>query len=171
MSGDDNSNLKKIDLAYDYIKDEADSLNKDIQNLRTRAATFLAFSGVLLRFIIQLSDSQPSYKLTKVLAFFTCFLSILLLGWALKSTDGDLSVNPATSEKYMEGYAKTINIFLKHPPEMSKRMLIDYYARGCQGYFLYADEIRRSLNISIILLILTAFLFMVNGILVTFLGK
>jgi hypothetical protein len=94
MNNSNIPNRENIDLAYTYTQDNLKYMDTQIDNLRTRVSTFLALAGVLLRFIIELSDTQPSYKLTKILAYLTCFISICLLGLALRS-------NPQTEhEKY-----------------------------------------------------------------------
>jgi len=165
ISSANNPDSENVDLAYTYMKDNLEYLDAKISNLRSRAATFLGFSGLLLRFIIELSDSQPSYKLTKLLAFLTCFCSIALLGWTLKS-------NPQIEiTAYMYRIRTTTNIFLECAPVEAKKFFIEDYTQSCENFFSVANEIKNLLNISIICLVFSAFFFAINGILVTFLGK
>lgn len=156
---------ESVDLAYTNLKNKFKDLTDAIHNLRSRAATFLGFAGFLLRFIIELSDAQPSYKLTKLLAFVTCFCSIALLARALRS-------NPQRNLiGYRDSIQNTTNMFLENTPVEAKIIAIESLINSCEFNFTWAYEIKNLLNISIICLVSSAFFFAINGILVTFLGK
>jgi hypothetical protein len=165
---DNDTDLERVDLAYTYLKDKSKSNSTAIHNLRSRAATFLGFAGLLLRFIIELSDSQPSYKLTKLLAFLTCFCSIALLGWALSSKYPTATINPVT---YVDGLKNATNIFLENTPVEAKMFFIGNFISSSEFSFTMIDKIKSLLNTSIVCLVFSAFFFTLNGILVTFLGK
>jgi hypothetical protein len=162
---DNNTDSERVDLAYTNLKDNLKSISTGVHNLRSRAATFLGFAGLLLRFIIELSDSQPSYKLTKLLAFLTCFCSITLLGWALRSN------YQAGLIEYISAIENNTDIFLGNTPVKAKMIFIESLIKSCEFSFTRAVEIKNLLNISIICLVFSAFFFTINGILVTFLGK
>lgn len=162
---DNNPDSGSVDLAYTYLEDNLKRLSASIHNLRSRAATFLGFAGLLLRFILELSDSQPSYKLTKLLAFVTCFCSITLLAWVLRS-------NPKMDIiRYMDTIKNNTDIFLKNTSVEGKRIFIESLIQSCELHITWAYEIKNLLNISIVCLVSSAFFFAINGILVTFLGK
>ena len=157
--------VENIDLAYTYTKDNLKLINSQIDNLRSRVAIFLSFGGVLLRLILDLSDSQPSYKLTKILALFTCFSAITLLGWA------SISKNKVDITFYTIVTENNTDIFLHELPEQSKGKFIKHNIELSVNYFTAAKEIKELLNPAIICLVLSAFFFTFNGLLVSCLGK
>jgi len=157
---------ENIDLAYTYTGDSLKHLYKIVDNLRSRVATLLGFGGVLLRFIIELSDSQPSYKLTKILAFLTCFVAVSLLGRALMANN-----NKTLDSEYINSIKDNTNIILRETSKSSKRQFIKAYIDAIEVYFTTAYKIRRLLNIGTICLVFSAFFFTVNGVLLTCLGK
>ncbi|MEG4011157.1 MULTISPECIES: hypothetical protein [unclassified Microcoleus] len=159
------ANVEIIDLAYTYTKDNLNHIKSQIDNLRSRVATFLGFGGVLLRFILELSDSQPSYKITKILAFFTCFSAITLLGLA------SISNSKVDITSYTDATENNTDIFLYELPEQSKSKFIQLNKELSVDYFTTANKIKKLLNPAIICLVLSAFLFTVNGLLVSFFGK
>jgi hypothetical protein len=71
--------IENIDLAYTYTENYLKDRRSEISNIKLRQGTFLGFAGLLLRFSLDLSDSQPSYLLTKIGALVTSFCSILIL--------------------------------------------------------------------------------------------
>jgi hypothetical protein len=65
----------------------------------------------------------------------------------------------------------TKNVFLKTPPEQAKMYFIEHDMKTSETLFTMAYQIKNLLNTSIIFLVLSAFFFTVNGLLVTSLGK
>jgi hypothetical protein len=165
MNNTNNTNQEQIDLAYTYTKDNLKHIYSEINSLRLRVQAFLAFGGVLLRFIIELSDSQPSYKLTKILDYLTCFSAIFLLGLALKS-NSEVDIT-----SYIIGTENNTDIFLYEPPVQSKIKFIEHNKEVSGEYFKAAFEMKNLLNGAIICLIFTTFFFTLNGILVILCGK
>jgi hypothetical protein len=157
--------IERIDLAYTYTKENLKHIYSQIDSLRSRVQTFLGFGGVLLRFIMELSDSQPSYKLTKILAYLTCFSAIALLGLALKSNSN------VEITSYRSATENNTDIFLDDPPVQSKSKFIEHNKEISENYFTAAYKIKNLLNPAIICLIFSTFFFTLNGILVTLLGK
>jgi hypothetical protein len=162
---ENNPNDENINLAYTFMENNLKELKSGVDNLRTRASTFLAFGGVLLRFIIELSDTQPSYKLTKLLAYLTCFYSIFLLGWMLSSND------QTNVETYKTGLKTGKDIFLKNTPINAKKYNIQIFTICCELLFITVDKKIKQLNISIICLVFSAFFFTLNGVLVSCFGE
>ncbi|MEZ2303970.1 MAG: hypothetical protein ACBR13_19570 [Microcoleus sp.] len=163
-----NTNLPSrvnIDLAYTYTGDFLKNIDAQINNLISRVSAFLALGGVLLRFIIELSDTQPSYKLTKILAYITCFISIFLLGLALRSNPG------MELEQYKSIINDNTEIFLKSSPEQAKIYFIERDIKVSEKLLEKAYNIKKLLNKSIFFIVLSAFFFTFNGLLVTFLDR
>jgi len=160
ISNDDNSNLTSIDFTYEYTKDSIKHLHSEIYNLRSRLSTFLAFGGVLLRFTTDLSDSQPSYLLTKILAVLTSFCSIALLGWALRS-------NPEGSDIYRD----SVEFCLQNTTVEVKNSLIENSKEVVESLTSVANKTKNLLNLSIYCLVFSALFLTINVILVSFLKK
>ena len=170
LSSDDNfdienidlADIENIDLANAYTENNLKDIKSDINNLRSRAATFLGFAGLLLRFIIELSNSQPIYLYTKIGAFLTCFYTIFVLALSLMS-------NPRLGEIT---YKDLINkYFLSHPILDVKRMILKYNIEFWEYLYSQTHKIKNSLNQAIICLLISAFLFALNSILVSVIGK
>ncbi|MEG4121452.1 hypothetical protein QUA43_28775 [Microcoleus sp. N9_B4] len=161
-SSDDNFDIENIDLANTYTENNLKDIKSDISNLRSRAATFLGFAGVLLRFIIELSNSQPSYLYTKIGAFLACFYSIFVLALSLIS-------NPRRGEITYEDFIN--KYLLPHPILDVKRMILKYNIEFWEYLYSQAHKIKDLLNQAIIGLVLSAFFFGLNNILVSFIEK
>jgi hypothetical protein len=170
LSSDDNSDIENIDLAdlenielaNTYTENCLKEIKSDISNLRSRAATFLGFAGLLLRFIIELSNSLPIYLYTKIGAFLTSFYSIILLALLLMS-------NPRLGEITHKGFI--CKYFLSDNVLDVKRMILRYNIEFYDYLNSEAHKIKDLLNQAIICLVLSAFFFAFNSILVSFLGK
>lgn len=165
LKNDNNTNAERIDLAYNFLDDGLKTNLIAMQNLRSRAATFLGFAGLLLRFILELSDSQPSYKFTKLLAFLTCFFSITLLGWTLSAS------YLAGIKDHTDSMENLTIIFLEKDPVEAKMSFIEIFKEAWKASYIMINKVKILLNISIVFLVFSAFFFTINGILVTFLGK
>lgn len=156
-----NRNIESIDLVYayteDFLKERKDAINK----LKLRSGTFLGFAGLLLRFNIDLPDTQPSYLLTKIGALVTSFCSIAILAWALRSNPKALLVNPNSLKE---------NCLQLQTAEI-KMMIINIHAKACEELTLVAYKQKEFLNRAITCLVFSALFFAVNGILVSFCGR
>jgi hypothetical protein len=161
-SSNDNPNVENIDLVYLFINDFLKRLNDQVNNLRSRAATFLAFAGVLLKFSTELSDSEPSYLITKIGALLTSFCSIGFLGFALKST-------PRIVDMKLRDTIESD--FLQIPIVEVKKIIIYEDLSFCEYLFKLATEIKNLLNVAIFSLVFSAFFFVANVILVSFIEK
>jgi hypothetical protein len=122
----------------------------------------LGFAGLLLRFIIELSNSLPIYLYTKLAAFLTSFYSIVLLALLLMS-------NPRLAEITHKGFI--CKYFLSDPILDIKRMILKYNIDFFDYLNSEAHKIKNLLNQAIICLVLSAFFFTFNSVLVSFLGK
>lgn len=161
ISIDENSNLESIDLTYEYTKDTLKHLHIQIQHLRSRSSTFLGFGGVLLRFTIDLSDSDPIYLFLKLSALMTCVFSLFLLSESLKSYPKDGASFRDTVEDFLQ----------KNNALEFKKSGIEKNIQSCEYLSSVAYKIKFLLNISISFLLLSALSFAVNVILVSYLGK
>jgi hypothetical protein len=156
------NDIQNIDLAYIYTENYLKDRRSDISNLRLRQGTFLGFAGLLLRFNMELSNSQPSYLLTKIVALVTSFCSIFILGWALRAYLSGVVVDPGTliEDEYLQS----------QNPEI-KLAIVRKHIKACDDLYLLSLEQKKWLNYAINFLVSSAFFFTANCILVSFFGK
>lgn len=156
------NDIQNIDFAYTYTENYLKERRSDISNLKLRQATFLGFAGLLLRLNFDLSDSQPSYLLTKIGALVTSFCSIFILGWALRASFSGVIIVPSTLIE--EEYLQSQNAELK-------LAIIRKHTIACDELYSTGIELKKLLNQAITFLVFSAFFFTFNGVLVSFLGK
>jgi len=159
---DKHPDVENIDLANTYTENDLKELKNDINNLRLRAATFFGFAGLLLRFIIELSNSEPSYLLTKIVAFLTCFSSIVLLALVLR---GEFIPTNLTYKELIEKY------FLPNPILEVKKKILENNIEELDFHVQHFYRILNLLHQATICLVVSAFFFMSNSILVSFFGQ
>lgn len=162
------NDIKNIELAYAYTENNLKDRKSEIANLKLRLGTFLGFAAVLLRFNLDLSNSQPFYSLTsltKIGALVTCFSSIAILVWALRPQIKGEVADPSSLTKLIENENfKVENAELKF--EIAKK-----YAKACEELYLLSYEQKNLLNQAIICLVLNALFVALNDILISFLKK
>jgi len=159
MNHDNNDNdnaQENINLAYSYTEDFLKDRKSEIKQLDWRLGTFLGFAGVLLKFGIDLSDSQQIYLLTKIGVLVNSFYAIVIVTWALRS-------NP-TGELVEPSYLMEKECFQKQTVQI-KAMIINTHTQASKELDLLAKEKQSSLNNAIACLAVSAFFFAVNGIL------
>jgi hypothetical protein len=149
---------KNVDLAYTYTENYFNDRIKEISNIRLRQSAFLGFAGLLLRFSLDLPNSQPSYLLTKILALSTSFVSILILGWALKSSSSGDVLSPSVLIQYK---------YLHFPNVDNKLEIVTKHTKTCHELHLSAIKQKNLLNQAINWLLFSAFFFTANGIFVS----
>jgi hypothetical protein len=164
MNNDNNNkkDIENIEFAYSYTEDFLKDRKSEIKQLDWRLGTFLGFAGLLLKFGIDLPNSQPSYLLTKIGTLFTSFCSIVIVTWALRSNPKGKIVKPS--------YLMEDECFQKQTAEI-KAMIINTHTEASKELDLLANEKQFFLNLAITFLAVSAFFFVSNGILVSSLGK
>jgi hypothetical protein len=164
----DENAVKNIELAYAYTENNFKDRKSEIANLKLRLGTFLGFAALLLRFDLDLPNSQPFYSftsLTKIGALVTCFSSIAILVWALRPQISGEVADPIILTKLIQDEDfKTKNAELKF--EIAKK-----YAQACEELYLLSYKQKELLNKAIICLGSNAFLVAVNEVLVSFFEK
>ncbi len=165
---DDNA-IKNIELAYDYTENFLKTRRTEVANLKLRLGTFLGFAALLLRFDLDLPNSQPFYSLTsltKIGALVTCLGSIAILVWALKPRPiGASNVDPNSLTKLIQDEDfQSKNAELKF--EIAKK-----YAETCEELSLLSYQQKDLLNQAIICLVFNAFFVAFNEVLVSFFEK
>jgi hypothetical protein len=158
MDGYDPENIKNVDLAYTYTENYINDRIKEVSNIRLRQSAFLGFAGLLLRFSLDLPDSQPSYLLTKILALSTSFGSILTLGWALRSVSSGKVLFPSVliGDKYLQ------------PPNVETKLeIVVEHIKLCEELYSSGIKQQKLLNQAITWLLFSASFFTANGILVS----
>jgi hypothetical protein len=158
MDGYDPENIKNVDLAYTYTENYINDRIKEVTNIRLRQSAFLGFAGLLLRFSLDLPDSEPSYLLTKILALFTSLGSIWTLGIGLKSVSSGKVLFPSVliEDKY-----------LQLPNVENKLEIVDKHIKLCEELYSSGIKQQKLLNQAITWLLLSASSFTANAILVS----
>jgi hypothetical protein len=164
MNNDNNNDndIKNIDLAYSYTEDFLKDRKSEIKQLDWRLGTFLGFAGLLLKFGIDLPNSQPSYLLTKIGALVTSFCSIAIVTWTLRSNPKGKIVKPSYLMKDECFHKQTVEI---------KAMIINTHTEASKELNLLANQKQIFFNRAIAWLAFSALFFVVNGILVSSFGK
>jgi hypothetical protein len=157
----DNNYIQNIDLVYTYTENYLQNRRSEFSSMRSRQGTFLGFAGLLLRFNLDLSDSQPSYLLTKIGALVTSFCSVFILGWALRAFVVGYFVFPSF---LIQDDLNSQNVEIK-------LSILSKHTKACEDLSLALLEQKKLLNQAIIFMVFSVFFFTVNGVLVSFFGK
>ena len=157
-----NNSIDNIDLAYSYTENFLKDRKNEIKHLDWRLGTFLGFAGLLLRFGIDLPNTQPSYLLSKVGVLVASTFSVVIAAWGLKANSKGRLVKPT--------YLMERECFEKESPEI-KAMIVKTHAETSDKLDLLARQKQACLSQTIIWLAASALLFAINGILVAFFGE
>lgn len=159
ISSNDNPNVENLDLAVAYTEGYLKDMRLQVDNLRSRSATFLGFGGLLLRFSAELTHTELIFLVTKVGAIVTSFCSVCLLGLALSSAPREGVIN---FKDYMYEH------FLPSPIEEVKMMIINNNLAGHEYLTTVSNYLKNLLNPAIISLVFSALFFTFNLVLVIF---
>lgn len=159
---DNNNNINNIDLAYSYTEDFLKDRKNEIKQLDWRLGTFLGFAGLLLKFGIDLPNSQPSYLLTKLGVLVASTFSVVIATLGIKSNSKGKFVKPS--------YLMEEECFKKETPKV-KAMIINTHKKASEELDILARQKQAYLRRSVTWLAASALFLAVNGILVTFFGK
>lgn len=153
----DNESLQ-TELVYDYSKEYLQSKRKILDSINGRLTTLLGFSGLLLRFCLDLPSGCPSVKLFKLgaLSLSSCAVLVCCLGLTTETTGR--MINPQD----------IVEFFLDEKEiEIKERITRTIYETAEDIVASYRRK-SRFLNWSIGLATASAIAFGVNGILATF---
>lgn len=158
----DNNSIENIDLAYSYTEDFLKDRKNEIKHLDWRLGTFLGFAGLLLRFGIDLSNSQPAYLLTKLGVLIASTSSVVVAAWGLRSNSKGKFVKPSF---LMEDEC------FKQETSRIKAMIVNTHKETSDGLDKLARQKQVYLNRAIWWLATSVLFFAINGALTTFFGK
>jgi hypothetical protein len=157
-----NNSTDNIDLAYSYTEDFLKDRKNEIKHLDWRLGTFLGFAGLLLRFGIDLPNSQPSYLLTKLGVLVASTSSVVIAAWGLRSNSKGKFVKPS--------YLMESECFTKETPRI-KAMIINTHKETSDELDKLARQKQVYLRRAIACLAASTVFFAINGVLVAFFGK
>jgi hypothetical protein len=162
VNGYTENHIQNIDLAYTYTENYLKHRVSEANNISLRLGTFLGFAGLLLRFNMDLPNSQPSYLLTKIGALVTSFCAIAIIAGALRAFIVGEIIAPISFIEFDLSQAISADI---------KFVIFKSHAQTCEELYLLSQKQIKLLNKAIICLAFSALFFTINGILVSFLGK
>ena len=98
-----NNDIQNTELFYEYSKLIYDEQGKDIDNLNQRLTTILGFSGLLLRFCLDLPDGCLSSRIFKVSATILAAAAVFISCTGLLANPvGDVLVPRLIMSKYFD---------------------------------------------------------------------
>lgn len=153
----DNKNTNNIELAYSYTEDFIKDRKNEIKHLDWRLGTFLGFAGLLLRFGIDLPNTEPSYLLTQLGVLVTSSFSVITASWALRLKSDGRFVTPSYLMENKCFAEETLSI---------KAMIINTHKEASNKLDKLAIQKQTYLNKVILCLAASASFFTLNGILV-----
>lgn len=148
-----------LEFALKYAEKVFEAKNKTIDNLNTRSGTFLGFSGVLLKFGLDLHDNCPMCLLLKISTLGLLCLSILFNALTLLANSKGYIMQP---RKLMS------DEYFKEEHNIIKARITNTLIEALEELDLDAIKKSQYLNSGIICITLATLAFAANGIITSF---
>ncbi|MEO1385985.1 MAG: hypothetical protein AAFV85_01265 [Cyanobacteria bacterium J06634_6] len=132
-------NKTNTELIYNYTEKIFDSIRINVASLNTRLGVTIGFSGLMLRFSLDLPDSFPTSQVLKILScLLVCSASVLALtGFLTKPTGEYASAKQLLDENYYR------------PEEMIRLQIIRGWNTGIQGLMNLQQQKNLYLNYAV----------------------
>jgi len=153
---------RNIELAYTYTQEFISDRKTEIRQLEWRLGTFLGFSGLLLRFAIDLPSNCPSYLYSKIGVILASSCAAGIAAWGLRSVPKGKFVLPSRLMEDERFNSDNLEV---------KARIINTHNPSAKNLDAYALQKHTILNQSILLLSVAIALFALNGILVSLFGQ